>query len=93
MLGASFIQAQVGIETNSVDAPAKLRIDATNKGFLPPRMSTSGRNSIANPATGLVIFNTVSNALEIRTSTGWSTLKPVDYPSLSIGTKIGWKRT
>ena len=87
MLGVTIIQAQVGIGTSSVEASAKLQIDATNKGFLPPRMSTSDRNLIASPATGLVIFNTVTNALEIRTSSGWSTLKPVDYPSLSIGTQ------
>lgn len=53
--------AQTGIGTTSPDASAKLDVSATNKGFLPPRISLTGTldvSTIVNPATGLVIYNT-----------------------------------
>jgi hypothetical protein len=53
--------SQVGIGTSgSVDASAKFQIDATNKGFLPPRVNLSGTTdvtTIAAPATGLMVYN------------------------------------
>jgi len=55
--------AQTGIGTTTPDASARLEVAATNKGFLPPRVSLSATNSaspITNPATGLVIFNTAT---------------------------------
>jgi hypothetical protein len=55
--------AQTGIGTTTPDASAKLEVSATNKGFLPPRISLTGTldvATIASPATGLVIFNTVT---------------------------------
>jgi hypothetical protein len=57
--------AQTGIGTTTPDASAKLEVNATNKGFLPPRVSlTSGTDNttIANPATGLLVYNTGNNA-------------------------------
>lgn len=50
------------------DAPpertAIVDINSTNKGFLPPRMTTVQRDAILNPAIGLTIFNTDRNCLE-----------------------------
>lgn len=70
--------AQVGIGTTSPDPSAKLHVDATTQGFLPPRMTTTQRNAIATPADGLIIFNTTTNRLEIKTTisstTTWLTL-------------------
>ncbi len=51
-------KAQTGIGTTTPDASAKLDVSATNKGFLPPRMTMAQRNAISNPATGLQIFQT-----------------------------------
>jgi|GEM_PF-1225615 hypothetical protein len=56
--------AQTGIGTTTPDASAKLDVTATNKGFLPPRVTlTSGTDNttIPNPATGLLIYNTGTN--------------------------------
>lgn len=50
--------AQTGIGTTTPNASAKLDVTATDKGFLPPRMTMLQRNSIANPATGLLLFQT-----------------------------------
>ncbi len=59
---ASFnLSAQTGIGTTTPHASAKLEVNATNKGFLPPRVTLSGTNdvsTITSPATGLVIYNT-----------------------------------
>lgn len=63
--------AQVGIGvSSSVDASAKLQVDASNRGFLPPRVALQGTNDaqlsgsssprIASPATGLLVYNTAT---------------------------------
>jgi hypothetical protein len=46
-----------------VNSSAKLQVDATNKGFLPPRVTltgTSDASTIASPATGLLVYNTAT---------------------------------
>jgi hypothetical protein len=53
--------AQTGIGTTAPNASAKLDVTATNKGFLPPRVSltsTTDVATIASPATGLIVYNT-----------------------------------
>lgn len=55
--------AQIGIGTSNVDASAKLQIDATDRGFLQPRVELTGTDdaaTIATPATGLMVFNTAT---------------------------------
>ena len=79
------LYAQVGIGTATPDASAKLDIASTTQGLLPPRMTTVQRDAIVSPATGLVIFNTTTNGLEFKSSTGWVSLTAVNYPSVLIG--------
>jgi trimeric autotransporter adhesin len=49
---------KVGIGTTSPDASSLLDITGTTKGFLAPRLTLAQRNTIVNPATGLIIFQT-----------------------------------
>ncbi len=79
------LYAQVGIGTATPDASAKVDITSTTQGLLPPRMTTAQRDAISSPATGLVIFNTTTNGLEFKSSTGWVSLTAVNYPSVLIG--------
>lgn len=65
----SFIQlkAQTGIGTTTPNASAKLEIYATNKGFLPPRVTLSSgtdASTIASPAEGLLVYNLGSVGLQ-----------------------------
>ena len=69
-LTISFSQ-NVGIGTNTPHQSAALDITSTNGGLLPPRMSTTERNAIANPAVGLQIFNTTSNCLQMFVLGRW----------------------
>ena len=56
----------VGINAtgSAPDPSAGLDVNYTNKGFLQPRLTTTQRNAIANPASGLSIYNTSTNCLE-----------------------------
>jgi hypothetical protein len=50
---------------------AILDISSTQKGFLPPRMTMSQRDSILNPANGLVVFNSTSGCLNYFFAGSW----------------------
>ena len=65
-VGLKAQSGNVGIGTNSPDASAILHLDFTlptnvPRGFLAPRMLRSGRDSIINPANGLLIYQTDNN--------------------------------
>lgn len=62
------------VGTTSPSASAKLQVDSTTQGFLPPRMTTTQRDAISSPATGLVIYNTTDNVLQTYTGAAWATL-------------------
>lgn len=49
---------QVGIGTTNPATSAALDIETTSKGFLPPRMTSTQRDAIASPVTGLIVFCT-----------------------------------
>lgn len=50
--------SKVGIGTANPDESAILDISSTTAGFLPPRMTSAQRQSIASPATGLLVYQT-----------------------------------
>ncbi|NCA76311.1 MAG: LamG domain-containing protein [Alphaproteobacteria bacterium] len=76
--------AQVAINSDgsTYDHSAMLDVKSANKGFLPPRLTTIQRDAIANPATGLTIFNLDLNCIEFFAgqNNGWHS------PCLSFGT-------
>ena len=51
-------QVGVGVPAGDIHPSAELEVKSTTKGFLPPRMTYAERNSIAAPATGLLIYQT-----------------------------------
>lgn len=54
------INAQVGFGTNNPDPSAAVEIQDSTRGLLIPRMDLIHKNSIQNPATGLMIYQTDS---------------------------------
>lgn len=44
------------------DPSAKLQVNSTTKGFLPPRMTEAQKNAIASPAAGLLVYQTDATA-------------------------------
>ena len=54
--------AQVGINTTTPHPSSALDIADNSKGLLIPRMNQSQRDAIANPATGLLIYQTDATA-------------------------------
>jgi hypothetical protein len=63
----------IGAGLLSPNASAKLQVDSTTSGFLPPRMTTTQRNAIASPAEGLMIYNTTTAKLNVFT-TAWEAI-------------------
>lgn len=61
----------VGIRTGTPNAAAALDVTSTTKGFLPPRMTTTQRNAISSPPSGLVIYNTTTKKLDFYNGTVW----------------------
>jgi len=55
----------IGDESFTPHESAMLEVKSTTKGLLPPRMTTAERDLIQNPATGLQIFNTTTNCVEV----------------------------
>ncbi len=63
---ATRLPAQTVIGGTTPNPSALLDLQSTNKGLLPPRLTTAERNAIAEPATGLLIFNTTLNCIEMN---------------------------
>jgi hypothetical protein len=60
-------------DATAFDASAKLQVDSTTLGFLPPRMTQTQRNAIASPAIGLEIYQTdATEGKYIYKSSGWT---------------------
>ncbi len=67
LLSVSTGNAQTGIGTTTPHASAKLDVSATNKGFLPPRVtltSNTDATTIPSPAEGLLVYNLGSSGLQ-----------------------------
>lgn len=65
------VSAQMGIGTTTPDQSAILDLSSTEQGLLPPRLTTTERDLIADPAEGLVIYNTTDKCLQYWNNTTW----------------------
>ena len=76
-IGAIDVAAQsVAINTDGsvASATAILDVKSTTKGLLIPRLTTIQRTAIVTPATGLLVFDTDTNAFWYFDGTGWEKL-------------------
>jgi len=60
----------------SINSSAQFQVDSTTKGVLFPRMTTTQKNAISSPATGLVVFDTTLGKLCVY-STTWQTITSI----------------
>jgi len=65
------------IGSSSISTSAILTLVSTTKGLLPPRMTTTQKNAISSPATGLFLFDTTLNKLCVFTGTFWETITSI----------------
>ncbi len=74
MIACYSVTAQVSItaDSSSTNASSILEIRSTDKGFLPPRMTTVERDAIISPAVGLIIYNTDDKNLQFFDGILWS---------------------
>ncbi|MCT4664795.1 MAG: hypothetical protein N4A45_06135 [Flavobacteriales bacterium] len=70
--------AQVGIGTVTPHESSILEVKATDRGFLPPRMTALERSTIANPEEGLIVYCT--NCCGDGSLTFFSDVKWVNTP-------------
>jgi uncharacterized protein (TIGR02145 family) len=61
-------QVKVGDNPTSINSTAIFEMESINKGILFPRMTTTQRNAITSPATGLLIYNTTTSKIEVNVS-------------------------
>jgi hypothetical protein len=70
----SISSGEVGVGDTTTYASAIFAIGSTTRGFLPPRMTTTQKNAIASPATGLVVYDSTTNKLCCYNGSTWNDL-------------------
>lgn len=71
MLGSTVLAQNIAINETGAqpDTSAMLDIASTNKGLLPPRMTTTQMNAIPLPARGLLVYNTTTTSFYVNNGT------------------------
>ena len=99
--GALNCQGKALFNGTAATGSSLVQIDSTTQGVLLPRMTTTQRNAIASPATGLEIYNTTTNRKEVYNGTFWqgismrflqvmfSTWNPTDAQTVAFGMAAG----
>ena len=70
------VSGTVNVGTNTSVTTAALQVSSTTQGFLPPVMTTTQKNAITSPATGLVVFDSTLGKLCVFSGT-WQTITSV----------------
>ena len=80
------------------DPSAALDVNSPNGGVLFPRLTTSQRNAVTNPAESLIIFNTTDGCLQVYYNLQWQNIwcgcsapsSPIGASHLSNQNEITW---
>jgi len=65
------------LDWSSTTVPsASVHIDSTTQGFMLPRMTTTQKNAISSPATGLLVYDTTLGYLQEYNGSTWTTVSP-----------------
>jgi hypothetical protein len=70
---AVIVRQAMSIGSNTAaNAKSVLDLVSTSKGFLPPRMTEAQRDAISTPPTGLLVYNTDDNKVNVYNGSGWA---------------------
>jgi hypothetical protein len=75
-------QVVISSDGSAPDPSAMLEVRANGAGALAPRMNTLQRNSIALPATGLLIYNTDCGSFQYYDGARWVSTLPANQPDM-----------
>lgn len=75
---------RVGIGTDDPDFSAMLDIQSSNSGLLIPRMNSTDREAIVNPANGLLVFDTDESSFWYSDLGTWQPIYQDELPSGGI---------
>ena len=64
----------IGTGVTNAAASSLLELSSTTKGILIPRMTTTERNAIVSPATGLMVYDSTLNAFYFYNGSAWATM-------------------
>lgn len=77
-------QIKLGNNPQIINQSSLVELESSTKELFVPQMTTLQRNPIASPASGLLIFNTTNNRMEMNTgSTGLPNLTSMDVEHLT----------
>ncbi|MFK7982643.1 MAG: hypothetical protein AB8G86_21875 [Saprospiraceae bacterium] len=74
LLTACFLLLTICHSFAQSDNSAIMNVESTEKGILIPRMTTTQRTSINNPAKGLLVFDNTTNSFWFYDGSNWSDL-------------------
>jgi hypothetical protein len=69
--GDSFLVYNTSGTASLSSSSAGFEVQSTTKGFLPPRMTTTQKNAIASPASGLMVYDTSLNQMSYYNGSAW----------------------
>ncbi len=74
VLTTNLAAQSVGINNTTPHNSAILDVKSNTKGMLIPRTSTTSRNAIANPAKGLILYDTTTSGFWFYNGSAWNVL-------------------
>jgi len=83
-------QVAVNMDGTSADPSAILDVKSTSLGFLPPRMTTSQRNSIGSPAEGLTVYDNTLKNIFFHNGSTWQEIQSERLWSRFVASSKTW---
>jgi hypothetical protein len=80
----------VNVGSSTIDASAKLSVTSTTQGFLPPRMTTTQKNAISSPASGLMVYDNTLGKYNYYNGSSWQELGAGASQWTSSGANISY---
>ncbi len=82
------VEGSASVGTSTLNSSAVLLLESDSKGFLPPRLTTSERNGISSPTTGLMVYNTTTGQYEFYDGSSWSSIGGSDDDWTIVGSDV-----